>query len=739
MPAQMVASKKGWVAAAAALLVALPALAASSSPAPSRLPPLVLSIGPTTAVPTVPWKGFDSNPPKLFDLDGDGDMELLAQNDNHWLYVFDTRTGGLVAEAETAIPKGWTPRTFNGPEAAVLEPGEAPRVVVANSAAMLTVFRYDATHSTRHHFALAKEWERKLDDCHEGSGMDSKPVLADLDHDGDLDILAATEDFGIFAFRADGSELWRSCIVGGNAEPAVGDLDLDGWEEVVFGSDLGMVNVLDGRTGATKWQFDLTERFDLSSGSVPNAITLGQIDGKGGPDLLLGARDSHDPLDWSNDHALLAAISSEGKLLWGRQDPLGNPLTYTHPLLVDADGDGVQEIYWGDWNTVGHYPPFEAAKMWALTGPAHVYRYDLAGTLVWRQTLPTWWSNKDLVLLDADGDGRQEILANGPDAVGNHDGLWLLDPTTGAKEGFIDLYPWKLGRAPVADDLYGTGTTQFVVEAAQHAATSWGPAFLVYDTKTSTPPAWPHAPYQSLDDAKPAIAKPEVVSAEPPPEPSPLTQAPTPAQSKPDGFNLEGLRALRRYSAITAGPPKETRSPSPPPEPSGPFRVTFAVQPLAPLGLQVEPQASDGRPIARVELRVDGGAWQAMGRTAWSTWAALPMPGERVELRATALDGSQAESAPVAWPDAAATVRSADAFAASFDLTRGPASEWWVEVRVEATAPVEAITVQVAAGPAIPLEPTSWGTWARSLRVPSGSLLEFEATAEDGRLARWTT
>jgi outer membrane protein assembly factor BamB len=728
----MVESMRGWLAAAVAVLAALPAVAA---PAPGHLPPQVLAIGATTAVPSVPWKGFDSNPPKLYDLDGDGDLELLAENDNNWLYVFDTRTGGLLAEAQTTVPKGWTPRTFNGPEAAVLEPGQAPRVVVANSAAMLTVFLYDAAHSTRHHLALVKEWERKLDDCHQGSGMDSKPVLADLDHDGDLDILASTEDFGVFALRADGSELWKTCIVGGNAEPAVGDLDLDGWEEVVFGSDLGMVNVLDGRTGETKWQFDLTERFDLSSGSVPNAITLGQVDGKGGPDLLLGARDSHDPLDWSNDHALLAAISSEGKLLWGRQDPRGNPLTYTHPLLVDADGDGEQEIYWGDWNTVGHYPPFEESKMWALTGPAHVYRYDLSGRMVWRQTLPTWWSNKDLTLLDADGDGDQELLANGPSAVGNHDGVWLLDPKTGAKEDFIDLYPWKLGRAPVADDLYGTGTLQFVVEAAQHASTSWGPAFLVYDTQASTPPAWPHAPYVTLDGAKPAAATGHETTTESPPPPAAPAPAATP---RPDGFTLEGLRALRRFSAVTTLPAKDALAGSPPPAPQGPLHLTFAVQPLAPLGLQVVPRAADGRAIARVELRADGGPWQPMGRTAWDTWAALPMPGERLELRATALDGAQAQSAPAAWPLAATTLRSADAFAASFAPKQGPAAEWWVETRVEATAPVAAVAVRVAGGPAVALEPTAWGTWARSLHAPPGAPLEFTATAEDGQLVRWS-
>jgi outer membrane protein assembly factor BamB len=726
----MVEPKKGLrrlLPALAGLALAAHALAAPAvgeEPPLPQLPSRTLAIGASTAAPQVPWLGFDSNPPKLHDLDGDGSLELLAQNDNHWVYVFDTRSGALLAEVTTTIPDGWLPRSFNGPEAGVLVPGEAPRVVVANSAAVVTSFRYDAESSTRHQFALAKEWERKLDDCRTGSGMDARPVFADLDRDGDLEILAATEDRGVFALRADGSLLWVACIVGGNANPTVADLDLDGWDEVVFGSDLGLVSVLDGRTGATKWEFDVKGRFGLGSGSIPTAITVGQVDGKGGPDLLLGARDSHDPVDWTQDHALLAAIDSGGSLLWARQDPEGNPLTYTHPLLVDADGDGEAEIYWQDWNTVGHYPPFEPAKMWALTGPANVYRYDLEGDLVWRQSLDAWWSNKDLVVLDADGDGDQEVLANGPSPAGSHDGLWLLDPRTGAKEGFLDLFPWKVGRAPVVADLHGTGTYQFVVEAAQHAPASNGPAFLVYDTRSSTIPAWPHAPYVTLDgnEGRTPTGTPSPRTDRPPATQAP---APTPTTERPgSGFTLDGLRALGREPPAAA--------PEPEPRPTAPLEATFGLGPLPPFGLQASVEAD--REVAHVEVRVDGGGWQPMARTPWGTWAALAPRGASVELRATDLAGTAAESGPLPWPSG-----SREPFTASFApvAVPGPAAQWWVEVRVDASAPVAAVTAHVGDGPAVPLQPTAWGTWARSLHVPPGAALDYEAADADGRTSHW--
>ena len=84
-------------------------------------------------------------------------------------------------------------------------------------------------------------------------GADSKPVLADLDKDGRLEIIAATEEYGIFALRDNGALYWKNCMGGGNAEPNVADLNSDGWPDVVFGSDGGVVTAVNGQSGATRF------------------------------------------------------------------------------------------------------------------------------------------------------------------------------------------------------------------------------------------------------------------------------------------------------------------------------------------------------------------------------------------------------------------------------------------------------------------------------------------------------
>src|SRR5688500_15268066 len=63
----------------------------------------------------VPFLTFDGNPPKVFDINGDGKLEIIAQNDNQWFYVFDSKTGALLFEAKTRFPHAWS-RSFNGPE-----------------------------------------------------------------------------------------------------------------------------------------------------------------------------------------------------------------------------------------------------------------------------------------------------------------------------------------------------------------------------------------------------------------------------------------------------------------------------------------------------------------------------------------------------------------------------------------------------------------------------------------------
>lgn len=684
-----------------ALLVALPAamvlLADRAEAATTR----TLAITSATARPTVPYALFDGTYPKVFDIDRDGDLEIIAQNDNQWVYVFDSRTGGLLAELKTVFPSGWGARSMNAPEVAITSGDGKVHLIVANSAATITSYTYEPVGSTTTKFIFKKDWERRLTGCYGNPGMDSKPVLADLDKDGVLEILAATEEVGVYALRSTtGAVYWQKCIGGGNADPSVGDINKDSWPDVVFGSDGGIVTAMSGRTGGTMWSFSVKSRFNLGSGSIPVGPAIGQLDGAGGLEVVVGARDSHDATNFDNNHAVLVALGPTGAFLWGVQDPNANPLTYTHPIITDADKSGSAEVYWGDWNTMGHKP-----GNWEKTGPANFYRIDKAGSVVWRTSLDTLWSNKDVPLADVDADGVQEMLASGPN--GGRDGIWYLDTRTGAKEAWVDLFPYKLNRAPVVADLYGNGRMQWVAQVSAYSS-GGSHGILIYDTGSPYNSAWPHLPYPGQGTGT-------------------VTPTPTPTTSS-SGSSSSGTTTGGAFQApVTAVRGNE-----------------WWVQ--ANVG-------TNGPALSKVDVRLNNGAWMPLTKQSWgpTAWAGSYhiVQGTAVQMRATATDGQTDLSScrqwiPPAGQDAAivpcptTTSSSTSTTGGAFSVTFTPRSvgnDWWVETGVSANQPVAKVEAKVNSGAWTELPATDWGTYAKSINAPNGSQVTFRATSTSGAVA----
>jgi outer membrane protein assembly factor BamB len=389
-------------AAAATLLLALALLAPDVGGAAVR----VLTIDTASAKPKVPFEAFDAPPVKAFDFDGDGDLEILAHNDNRYVYVFDSKTGKLLAELLPTYPPGWGARPLNGPEAAMLVKGGMPHIILVNSAAYVTDWVY-AGKNPDGTFKFDKLWERRLTECNSNPSSDGKPTLADLDGDGDLEILVHNERPGAFALDRLGNLVWHRCVAGGNADPGAGDLDGDGGMDAVFVSDGGLIIALDGKTGATKWQqFVGGGRFGLGAGAMPIGPTVARLDADASADVVVAVRDSSDCTDFFNNHAALVAIRGNGELMWVRQHFKANPLTYAHPIVVDLVPGQLRDVFWGDWNTQG-----KSCGNWEPQGPANFYRYRADGKLEWWTELNSWWSNDEQVLCDCDGDGQQEMLA----------------------------------------------------------------------------------------------------------------------------------------------------------------------------------------------------------------------------------------------------------------------------------------------------------------------------------------
>lgn len=431
-------------------------LGADGSPEGTRIDEDALAAGWESGRPTArvvtnvggdTWGQEVNADPVFHDLDGDGTQEIIVHGQDRFIRIIDADTGRQQAKMPVSYPPSWrVDKVLNAVAVGTLD-GETQSIVVAGPAAVVTAWTVHVPAPGE--LSVEKAWETTTDTCRSGSGMDAPPVLADLDGKPGDEVLIHTEQVGLYALTGEGGILWHHCWAGGNAAPAVDDLDGDGDLEAVFASDSGFISVFDGKSGAVQWTFDAAdEKYGIKPASVVTAPTIADIDGKGQKEVLFTAR--HVPRDDPDafeefSMGIFAVhqdpVTYQAELVWLRQPQWANALSNTRLVVQDVDGDGRADIFGMDWNTVGHSP-----GSWEPFEESHVFRLDEDGRDVWVRPLQVWWSNKQISLADVDGDGEIEVLAAAP--RGQEDGIWRIDAGDGHPEGFLTAGAWTLSTGP---------------------------------------------------------------------------------------------------------------------------------------------------------------------------------------------------------------------------------------------------------------------------------------------------
>ncbi|MFH2007029.1 MAG: FG-GAP-like repeat-containing protein [bacterium] len=274
-------------------------------------------------------------PPKTADIDGDGVREIVYVDSDGWVNVL---------RGDGSYLPGW-PQPVN-----VL-----PHLDPGNSANHRASYAFEAGG---------------MDPDVRSSVTDTAPAIADLDGDGDVEIIVANIDGFVYVYDAAGNvapgfPVTLDRALGENASrnnnvdsgiygsPAVEDMDGDGDYEIVVGA-------MDGHVYMWHHNGDLDPGFpvklmlpgDTDFAQTVSSPAVGDVDGDGSPDIVLGSNQS------VNEQGSFWAIHADGNdhpggpflegfpfgILSVNLLPVVGQGVGSAPALADIDGDGRLEI-----------------------------------------------------------------------------------------------------------------------------------------------------------------------------------------------------------------------------------------------------------------------------------------------------------------------------------------------------------------------------------------------------------
>jgi outer membrane protein assembly factor BamB len=328
---------------------------------------------------------------------------------------------------------------------------------------------------------LAKKRVGRLDkkwDFDARSAISGPPCVADVDGDGKKEIIFGTKKGRVFVLGQDSGIKWfyDSAETVGEVEllfldvdnmssieapPNVGDLNNDGKNEVVFGTELGIVYVLDDK-GKLLWKYK-------AGGAIRGQVVLYDLYEDDDVKVIFGCEDNK-----------LYVLNSNGKLVWTFDS--GVPVQSTPGILhksspcivfgasdgnvfcVDKKGDMKWKFKTQD--KVFAQPAIEKLftddRVFILIGSTDHYLYvlDEAGELFWKYKTEGGILAK-VCVTDINNDKKNEIIFGSCD-----NNVYALN-SEGDKLWSYETDFW-VASEPIIEDIDGDGKKEVIVGSYDH-------------------------------------------------------------------------------------------------------------------------------------------------------------------------------------------------------------------------------------------------------------------------------
>ncbi len=245
-----------------------------------------------------------------------------------------------------------------------------------------------------------EKWKVSLPNIHPGNS----PAVANIDKLGTPEILFSTVD-SLYCLNGDGTIGWTSyhdstfiqpCC---GISPSIGDVDMDGDPEVVFGDWCFEAN------GTLKWHYGL---FSIAGFPAHSTSAIADVDGDDTTEVVTYYQSMFPPSFLGSLYVFRDNGTPVPTVVWTAEAIDESGTTGATPIICDMDGDGDKDVLW--------------------QGTHYLRIYDGAtGTVLYENTeLTTQTCNEHgIAVADVSGDEKIEMVA-----IYKNKGIALVEDTS---------------------------------------------------------------------------------------------------------------------------------------------------------------------------------------------------------------------------------------------------------------------------------------------------------------------